>query len=197
MDLREQMIEQCYSVFYQQGFHASGVELLAKQAGTTKRTLYAHFGNKEGLIEAVLNHRHQQFMAQLQQYFAKLSIITADDIVQGYLGFLQDWIRSDNFYGCLFINACAEFTNDTAMPHRIAKEHKAHLRQWLLVQFDQLNISQAQQKADTLFVFGEGLIVSAQTGQQDMTWDTQIFMTTINYFDNVPHNGQGWCDNTV
>ena len=173
MDLREQMIEQCYSVFYQQGFHASGVELLSKQAGTTKRTLYAHFSNKEGLIEAVLNYHHQQFMTQLQQYFANLVITTADDIVQGYLGFLQDWIRSDNFYGCLFINACAEFANDKDMPHHIAKEHKAHLRQWLLTQFEQIKVKQAQQKADTLFVFGEGLIVTAQTGQEGLQFNLQ------------------------
>ena len=176
MNLREQIIKKSLEVFYQQGFHASGVELLAKQAGTTKRTLYAHFGNKEGLIEAVLNYRHQQFMMQLQQYFANIEIMSADDIVQGYVGFLQDWIRSDNFYGCLFINACAEFANNKDMPHRIANEHKVHLRQWLLTQFEQIKESRPQQKADTLFVLGEGLIVSAQTGQIGLQYSSHLLL---------------------
>lgn len=39
MDIRQHIIETAYQCFYQQGFHASGVETLARQAGTTKRTL--------------------------------------------------------------------------------------------------------------------------------------------------------------
>ena len=41
MELRDTILQKSYELFYKQGFHDSGVELLAKKAGTTKRTLYA------------------------------------------------------------------------------------------------------------------------------------------------------------
>ena len=65
MSIKENIIRTAHDLFYKEGFHASGVELLAQNAGTTKRTLYAHFGSKDGLIDAVLDYRHKQFMDKL------------------------------------------------------------------------------------------------------------------------------------
>lgn len=48
MDTRRKIIKIAYETFYKQGFHACGVELLAQKAGITKRTLYSHFGSKDG-----------------------------------------------------------------------------------------------------------------------------------------------------
>lgn len=171
MDIATTIVEKSYAIFYKHGFHDSGVELLAKQAGTTKRTLYAHFGNKEGLIKAVLSYRHEMFMSQLANWFEPLADMGVESISQCYLGFLQDWVTSDNFYGCLFINACAEFSSNDTLPHTIAKNHKHEVRQFLLNKFEHASINNPQQVADTLFVLGEGIIVSAQTGQEDLNWN--------------------------
>ena len=179
MELRALILKKSYELFYKNGFHDSGVALLAKQAGTTKRTLYAHFGNKEGLIEAVLNYRHQMFMTQLKEYCEKCDVKSAEDVARGYLGFLTDWTSSEGFHGCMFINACAEYSAADAMPHQIANQHKGEVRQWLLEQFERVGANHAQQKADTLFVWGEGLIVTAQTDQQSLELNNELFMSSI------------------
>lgn len=171
MSVRDTILKKSYELFYQQGFHESGVELLAKQAGTTKRTLYAHFGNKEGLIEAVLGYRHQMFMSQLADHFNQCQISTSAEVMQCYLSFLRQWTASADFYGCMFINACAEYSSADSVPHQIANQHKGEVRQWLLQHFEQVGESQAQKKADMLFVWGEGLIVTAQTDQQPLMPD--------------------------
>ena len=175
MELRETILQKSYELFYKNGFHDSGVELLAKQVGATKRTLYAHFGNKEGLIEAVLNYRHQMFMAQLKDYFERGDVKSAEDVARGYLGFLTDWTSSKGFHGCMFINACAEYSNAESIPNQIAKQHKIEVRKWLFEQFKVVGVNHAQQIADTLFVWGEGLIVTAQTGQASLDLDTTFF----------------------
>lgn len=126
-----------------------------QQMGVTKRTLYSHFGSKEGLIEAVLEYRHQQFMAQLR---AALQHKESAQIPQAYLDFIEDWTTSNDFYGCLFINACAEYGNINTTPHQIAAQHKKSIR-------DLLTEKLSPAKADMLFLLGEGLIIAAQTGQ--------------------------------
>lgn len=171
MKLRDKILQKSYEVFYEKGFHDSGVELLAKQAGTTKRTLYAHFGNKEGLVDEVLRYRHQMFMDQLDAHFDKLELKNTADVASGYLNFLENWTSSEDFFGCMFINACAEYSDDKSSPHQIAKQHKTDVRQWLFDKFNQVGAENARQRSDTLFVFGEGIIVTAQTGQELLELD--------------------------
>lgn len=174
MELRDTILQKSYELLYKQGFHNSGVELLAKQAGTTKRTLYAHFGSKEGLIEEVLKYRHQMFMTQLKAYFDNVESKDAADVARCYLAFLKDWTSSKGFYGCLFINACAEYSDTQSSPHKIAHQHKTDIRQWLCAEFKKVSAKDAKQKSDTLFVLGEGFIVAAQTGQESLTLDTNF-----------------------
>ena len=175
MELRDTILHKSYELLYKQGFHNSGVELLAKQAGTTKRTLYAHFGSKEGLIEEVLKYRHQMFMTQLKACFDNVESKDAADVARCYLAFLKDWTSSKGFYGCLFINACAEYSDEQSSPHLIANQHKTEVRQWLLDKFEQVSAKNAKQKSDTLFVFGEGIIVAAQTGQEALNLEFRWF----------------------
>ena len=174
MKLRETILQKSYELFYKHGFHDSGVELLAKQAGTTKRTLYAHFDNKEGLIEEVLKYRHRMFMTQLRKSFDNSEIKEVADVATCYLAFLKDWTSSKGFYGCMFINACAEYSDAQSSPHRIATQHKTEVRQWLFDKFEQVGAENAKQKSDTLFVLGEGIIVAAQTGQESLELDTEF-----------------------
>ena len=75
----------------------------------------------------------------------------------------------------MFINACAEYSDKQSSPHLIAKQHKTEVRQWLLDKFEQINAENAKQKSDTLFVFGEGIIVAAQTGQESLELNAEFF----------------------
>lgn len=179
MSIKEEILHKSFETFYENGFHDSGVSLLAEQAGTTKRTLYAHFGSKEGLVEAVLNYRHQMFMAQLIHHFEDLMTYDIASVSKTYLDFLQHWIASDNFYGCMFINACAEFSEPTAIPHEISRQHKLEVRQFLVDAFLKTKTEHPKRLADTLFVFGEGLIVSAQTGQNDLEWNVVAVIDSL------------------
>lgn len=165
MDTRQHIIETAYAAFYQHGFHACGVEFLAQHAGVTKRTLYAHFGSKDGLIEAVLQYRHQQFVAKMQ---AALNTAPANETVSAYLDFIAAWAQTDTFSGCLFINACAEYAEAEAMPHIYAHQHKRKIRQILADRLQKAGTADTEHLAGLLFVFGEGMIVAAQSGQKDL-----------------------------
>lgn len=155
MENRDQLTARAYLCLAREGFHATGVERLAQQMGITKRTLYSHFESKDGLIEAVLDYRHTQFMQQIQ---AALTGLLPADIPAAYLAFIDRWTASPDFYGCLFINACAEYPDALSTARQQAQAHKQAVRELL-------GCSLGATQADLLFVVGEGLITAAHTGQ--------------------------------
>ena len=167
---RQAIIESAYETFYRQGFHASGVETLAEQAGVTKRTLYAHFGSKDGLIVAVLEYRHDQFIKKL---LSALEQYPKQETVDAYLAFIECWTGEPNFCGCLFLHACAEYTDPNSKPYRIAQAHKAQIRQIIKERLELANIDNAKRHADYAFLLGEGMISAMQTGQKNLSYAYQ------------------------
>jgi AcrR family transcriptional regulator len=54
-ELRRQILFAAKDVFLEAGFEGASMDVIAARAGTTKRTLYAHFENKECLFLAVVD----------------------------------------------------------------------------------------------------------------------------------------------
>jgi AcrR family transcriptional regulator len=52
---RERILEAATELFAQRGFAGTGVDRLAEKSGIAKTAIYYHFGNKEGLLAAVLD----------------------------------------------------------------------------------------------------------------------------------------------
>src|SRR5580692_6000823 len=52
-------------VFFQSGYQLASVDRIAEAAGTTKRTVYDHFGSKETLFEEVIAFAGEQFVGLL------------------------------------------------------------------------------------------------------------------------------------
>jgi AcrR family transcriptional regulator len=51
---RERILEAAAELFSQRGYAGAGVDQLAARSGIAKTAIYYHFGNKEGLLAAVL-----------------------------------------------------------------------------------------------------------------------------------------------
>ena len=51
---RERIERAAAQLFYRNGIHATGVELIAQQANVSKRTLYQHFTSKNELVDNYL-----------------------------------------------------------------------------------------------------------------------------------------------
>jgi AcrR family transcriptional regulator len=64
---RESILACAKEVFAQHSYREASTKLLAEASGITEPMLYKHFGNKQGLFLAVLNHYIDQFMQQWQQ----------------------------------------------------------------------------------------------------------------------------------
>ena len=162
MSTPQQIVASALGLFYRNGFHASGVDLLSREAGVTKKTLYRHYPSKDVLIEAALELRHTQFMARLRAFVEQAAV---DQRPLAYVDFIAAWVQEDDFCGCAFINASAEFAQVDSVPHQQAASHKQEIQQYVLALCAAAGARQPEPLATQLFLIGEGLIVGCQVQQ--------------------------------
>ena len=64
---RARVIETAIRCIYQQGFHSAHTNKIAEQAGVTWGVLQYHFGDKDGLLQAVLDNIFTDFATTLRE----------------------------------------------------------------------------------------------------------------------------------
>ncbi len=64
---RERILDAATELFAARGYAGAGVDRLAQRSGIAKTAIYYHFGNKEGLLAAVLDRAAMQWIAAIQE----------------------------------------------------------------------------------------------------------------------------------
>jgi len=64
---RERILDAATELFAARGYAGAGVDRLAQRSGIAKTAIYYHFGNKEGLLAAVLDRAATQWIASIQE----------------------------------------------------------------------------------------------------------------------------------
>ena len=57
---RDELVRKALDTFYRNGFHATGMDMIASETGVSKTSIYKHFRTKEDLILAVLRLRDER-----------------------------------------------------------------------------------------------------------------------------------------
>lgn len=125
MDKRDEIIAGAMRLFDAEGFRGIGIDRVIAPSGASTRTLYKHFGSRDGLVIAVLEQRHHTFMAQLQ----------AQPLHQDPVGVLFDvlghWIELNGARGCMLLRALSEYAcaNEeiVLLVHRQKNEYRARI----------------------------------------------------------------------
>lgn len=164
MTTAQHIVASSLKLFYRQGFHASGVDLLSQEAGVTKKTLYRHYPSKDALIDAALVLRHTQFMAKMRGF---VEVAAIEQRPLAYIDFIASWVQEDDFHGCVFINATAEFAQPDAPPHQQAAKHKQEIQAYLLNLCAAGGAQKPEPVSTQIFLIGEGLIVASQVQGHD------------------------------
>jgi AcrR family transcriptional regulator len=123
---KDQLFRTAATLFYQQGYRATGVDTIAAESGIGKMTLYRHYPSKDDLIVAYLRDSDNVFWNGFEQIAAGAS--TPREKLLAFFLALQDYVTSDTCYGCPFLNAAAEYPDPDHPAHRIAVEHKQKVR---------------------------------------------------------------------
>ncbi|GAB2472320.1 TetR/AcrR family transcriptional regulator [Promicromonospora xylanilytica] len=104
----ERILATAGELFYARGIRGVGVDLIADQAGVTKKTLYDRFGSKDALVAAYLTRRHERWVEWFgERLAARGGLRPGADQVLAVLEIAEEWAQA-NLRGCAFVNAHAE-----------------------------------------------------------------------------------------
>ncbi|MFF4030826.1 TetR/AcrR family transcriptional regulator [Streptomyces sviceus] len=138
-------------LFYERGIHAVGVDLIAAEAGVTKKTLYDRFGSKEQIVVEYLAERDERWRAYVMERLEAAGP-GAVDRVRAVFDASREWMDDNSPKGCAMVNAHAEISDPAHPAYAIIAGQKA----WMLRLFTDL----APDRARALMLLHEGALVA-------------------------------------
>lgn len=177
MDKRTQIINAALALFYTKGIHDVGINEVIKASSVAKKTLYHHFISKDDLICACLITRDKRFNQWLRAQFVDTHTVL--DVATALFNGLSQWINNEidelgDFNGCFFVNAAAEFPQQSHPVAKLCAEHKLAVEKIIYdaivnTQSCAKKSSQATQLSQLLMTLKEGMICQARVTKQPQT----------------------------
>lgn len=162
---RDQLVATALELFSKHGYRATGIDTVLAESGIAKMTLYNHFKSKDELIIAALKKRDNDFVESLRDSIKRLAPQQQGDPrihkLLALFDALHEWINSDSFYGCNFINASIEFKREDDPIHVTAAAHKKLMLQILQELLAELKLENAPDVAKQILMLIDGAIVMA------------------------------------
>jgi AcrR family transcriptional regulator len=156
---RERLLTAARELTYEHGVHI-GVDAILKQADVARRSLYQHFGGKDGLIAETLRStaretRYRQVMdsagtdprARIIALFDELAKITT----------------APTFHGCRYTAAELALPDPTHPAHTEVRTYKDNLHTMLATELDNHGHPDPHQAATQLLVLIDGVLAHAVT----------------------------------
>lgn len=154
------------TLFHERGIRAVGVDLIATEAGCTKKTLYDRFGSKDALVAAYLTDRAARWHDLVGERLRASPRVGADQVVTVFEA-AEDWLGSDQ-RGCAFVNAWAEVGPAEHPAHEVIRDEKAWMRELFWQLLVDAGHPDAQRGSAQLQLLYEGaMVVSSAGGRPD------------------------------
>ena len=119
---RHRILEAASTIFYKNGYRATGVETIAASVGITKPSLYHHFQSKDVLIEETLRFMSAHHLNAYANAWNKAGLQPIDRLTVLF-DEMDIFFKSPDCYGCPFINAAAEFSDRDSPVRKICAGH--------------------------------------------------------------------------
>ncbi len=161
---REQLIKTAGKLFGRKGFHATGIDTIVEHSGVTKRTLYAHFRSKEELVLAAL-HQYDGFFRNEFMRRVEGTAKTPRARLLAVFDVAEHWFLQNNFFGCMFINAIGEYSENDTSIRQVCQEYKRLMKGYIRELCDQAGAPDAERLEEEISMLLEGATVTAQVSQ--------------------------------
>jgi TetR/AcrR family transcriptional repressor of nem operon len=132
---RERLLEAAARLFHEQGFHATGVATILREAGVLAGSMYHYFPSKEDLLVAVLE-RYQRLLRP--EVMDRAEALTADPIerVFGLLGLYRfGLVMTGSNLGCPIGNLALEIGDSSPAARAVVDANfrgwTTHVKGWL------------------------------------------------------------------
>jgi AcrR family transcriptional regulator len=154
--VKDRILDTASRLFYDQGYHVTGINQIIDEADIARASLYNHFPSKTDLLLAYLDRTHVEWFAELDVYLAPFS--SAREKLIALFDFRIERQKRLRYKGCHFNKITAETNEDMEVFTRVRK-HKERLRQYirdLVSQSGHRGLLADDVLADTFFLLLEG-----------------------------------------
>jgi AcrR family transcriptional regulator len=114
--VRDRILDAAEDLFRTRGINSTGIEELCAQAGVSKRSIYQHFGSKDGLITAYLQRLDESPVAA----FDRAGPAPRDRL----LAIFEDSLTTGALPLCPFIGAAVEIADPDHPARAVARDYK-------------------------------------------------------------------------
>jgi AcrR family transcriptional regulator len=153
---RERIERAAAQLFYRNGIHATGVELIAHEANVSKRTLYQHFPSKNDLVENYLRAFDAQGGTPSEQHLGDPDLSARERLLA-----IFEPPRSEVLRGCPFHNAAVESAGALPNADRVVRSHKQEFTRRLVVAAREAGAADPHLLGQQLAVLFEGATAMA------------------------------------
>lgn len=157
----EHILDVAGRLFFRLGFAAAGVDLIVRESGVAKMTLYRHFPSKDDLIAAWLERVDAQFWRHFDGW-AGSDDRPARDRLLGVFAGLEKLVSSPKCLGCPFLLAASEFPEPATRAHDVARRHKQRVRERLRAMSTDMGAADSDALGDQLLLLMDGAFMAAR-----------------------------------
>jgi len=161
-ETRQQLIESAIKRFYRDGFRNVGIDQILTDVGISKTAFYKHFECKEDLMLAALEVQN----LWLQNTFHEMIRTRGGDSpiaqLRAVLDVVEMVIQSEEFQGCIFVNAAMEFPLMHEPAHIAAAENKRAIEAIVFEIAERAGAANPKALAEELCLIIEGTYITRQ-----------------------------------
>ncbi len=158
LPVKERILITADRLFYEQGYRATGINQIIKEAKVAKASFYQYFPSKEQLCRAYLEQRSIKAHARQKGF-----ITTGDTPIErvcNLFGNISYNAQVNNFNGCPFLNISAEINAGENALRQVVTRHKSRLID--LIRDELKGYSDKDALAETIYVIYEGANIAVK-----------------------------------
>jgi AcrR family transcriptional regulator len=159
----ERILRTASEMFYRKGIRAVGVDSIAAEAGVTKKTLYEKYGSKDELVAAYLRARDERWRSWVVEFVERRGGSATERLLSTFDA-LEEWMERENYRGCGFVNAAAEFPDADHPARAVVLEQKRWMRDYLAELAAGAGAEDPEDLAERLLILHEGATVVSSLG---------------------------------
>jgi AcrR family transcriptional regulator len=165
---RQRLIEAALRRFYRDGFRNVGIDQVFADVGISKTAFYRHFECKDDLMLAVLEMQNGWIQETFRAMIRERGGPTAIGQLHAVLDVVEHIIESDDYQGCIFVNASMEFPLPHEPAHVAASQNKKAIENIVFALAKDAGANDPHALSQELCLIMEGAYVTRQvTGKRD------------------------------
>jgi AcrR family transcriptional regulator len=157
---RERLLAAGQQLFYSRGAMV-GVDALLQEAKVARRSLYEHFGGKDGLVAAVLRRAADEDLAWYEDALAGSTEPRAR--LLGIFDRLDELVSNPDFRGCRYFATDLAFADPRHSAHAETDAFRRRLRALLVRELKAFGHGRPERAAEQLHLLIEGTLVMGAT----------------------------------